>query len=541
MGSGEPSQVQTTSPGVAAAPQYLRPNGVPLTQEIAQVWNCTLALRPDSQVGWETIDFRQNVKIVSGTGIMTTQSFKPIQSETMLTVNEEAIYIQTASWYGAREWNDCYWFSAANTAPNASGILSVTKSDTPQSNFYPFQGMSSDIFPLIVPSCSKPGENGYVCIFESSLDGLGVSLWDINSQTPKQLFRQTDFQSTNFVGNKLFGIKLDTNEFQCWNLETRSLEYSLKGWWENSPNYASLRPYSTQQNMLFADAGSWIYAFDLNKKELAYKFELPIISGIGFFHKVLVGNNMIYFREYSCERVMVYEISTGKLQSAFHISGGSDNLSSDDYPTCVYGDAIVALKVGDRKTVCFYNAKTGNPIKEFGPAPEIITGVYCTENRVIASCQCTTEKVPEGYLDQVVIWDIKSGLQLKVIKAPDNCYMSPQDITNGLLTLYIDPKDSQKKKLKKCPDNTAGPKKLVEKKKLPMESAKDDFHWTNPLFLQLLDNQIRLQIWDTVTCTVRGEFLETFTPNTSVPIFANYESGKLVADLENDVLVQQYK
>lgn len=530
---------QTVPPPVLPCSEDLSEK--PSVQEISQVWNHTFSLKEDSPAGWKSIDFKQNVKKVAGTGSVLTYSSKPIQSESLLTVVEDSVNINTASWYGAREWNGSFWFSASKDVP---GLLSVEQSDSPKSTFFPFESMPTNIFPLIVPSCSKSGANGYVCIFETNLGPLGVSLWDINSETPKQLFRQTDFQTTRFVGNNLFGIKLDTNEFQCWNLETRSLEYSLKGWIENSNLYASLGPYS-QSQILFADTGSWIYAFNTDTKKLAYKMQLPIISGIGVFQKILVGNSMIYFREYSSERVMVYDILTGKQLSAFHIGGGNDYISTDDFPACVYGDAIVALKAGDRKTICFYNAKTGNVIKTFGPAPEIVTGVHCTKNRLIANCRCTTEKVPAGYLDQVIIWDITSGMQLKVIKAPDNCNLVPQDITDGRLTLYICPKDSQKKEFVKNStleaDAKQKAKRSLENQHTSFESVQDDFHWTNDMFLQI-DDQIRLQIWDTDPCTLRGEFLENFSENSSGnPIFASYESGKLVADLDDCVLVQKYK
>lgn len=496
-----------------------------------------------------SMECRQCVPIQAGTGFATMNFLRFLTETTFLEVFENNIYLNTASWYGTPQWNGCIWFSGLQGSVN--GLLSVTTGDPKKSHFYPLQGMSNDFIPTLVPACSKSGENGYACVFEDGIVELGVSLWDIDV-TPKQLFRQAGFLTICFMDNR-FLVGVDAkNRLACWDLETRMMRYSIDGWIENGETYPYFGPYFPKQNMLFASNGSWIYAFNLSERKLTYKFNLPVISGTGVFYMVPVGDKHIFFRELSCERLFVYEVSSGKQNASFQIGGGVDYIDTDDFPTCIYNGFIVAL-AEDRKTACFFDPANGKVAKTFGPTSEYITGLHCTKDRLIANCYCTTEVVPKGYRDQVYIWDISTGKELNIITPPEGYGISPQDITNGQLTIFLYPalqpqvRNADHLDVLKI-DFT---KDQIDKKSLRAKLAKsplrkplqgpqeDDFHWTDPNPWMLDDNKIRLQIWDTESCTLQKEINEAFKPSDDDTIFAKYESGRLTVDA-NSVILQNF-
>lgn len=474
----------------------------------------------------------------SGTGFAVSNFFKSPPKTSFLEIFQNNISINTVSFYGAPQWEGCTWLSSIQG--NMNGLLSVEIDHPEKSTFYPFPGMSSNFIPILVPSCSKKGEKGSICVFETDIVKLGVSLWDINAKPPKQIFRQSDLNDTRFMDNR-FLLGLDAkNQLVCWDLEDGKLRYSISGWIQDGNTLPSFGPYFYKQKIQFASNGRWIYAFNLNERKLAYKFMLPENSNNGAYHMSSVGDKYIFFREVSSHKLYVFDVVSGAHVCDFEIGGGVNDIDTDNYPSCTYNGLIAALAL-DRKTVHFYDPANGNVTKTFSPTNEYITGLHCTQERVIANCMCTAEVQPKEYVDQVYIWDISAKNQEpKIITPPDGYGLSPLDITNGQLTLYLYSNlTRQSRKQNQFDTDKKNPKTQNEKsfkKMVSYASREDDFQWTDPNPLMLDDNKIRLEIWDTTSCKLKKELNEEFKPSYDVT-FAKYEKRRLMVDA-NSVIVQ---
>jgi|GEM_PF-6472635 len=489
---------------------------------------------------WNQLQITNQDRLIAGEKKVVQSFFtnfsKQITPANSRTIDELGVYIQTVSWYGARPWNNLTWFSSFDNN-NTVGLLSLDNTALGKSQYLPLNGLSNMVIPLIIPSHSVEGENGYACVYEAQLGLAGFSLWNINSANPTNLFSQEGFESVIFIGNSdVIAFREEGSVMEWWDLETKSKKFALTGWYQDGGVYMTNGPFNSKENILLADSGHFIFGFDLNSKKYAYTIYLQgQQDGVGVFHKVLVGNDSFYTREYSSPLVDIFDIKTGKSLHSFKVGGASDGVSTDDYPMCVYGDYIFALSSDDRKIVCMWNAKTGEIEKTFEPASQNISGLYVTEGRLIASCLKGATGANATH-DQAVIWDMNTAKQLKVINGDEGYNMWPQDITDGKITFFVDKINNNK--LKGFKDLSLKQAKLEIKNDT---SLQDNIHWQNPQFLQLLNNSIKLDIWDTESCAHLGSIQEDFTaPSGNFPLLANYDKGRLVVDNSGSVLIQNF-
>lgn len=483
-----------------------------------------------------SMECSRNVPNQAGTGFAASNFFRFSPETTFLEVFENTVALNTVSFYGIPQWIGNYWFSSLQE--NVPGFLSVSESDPKKSNFYPFNAMSSDYIPILISSCSKTGANGYACVVEDNIVEFAVSLWDMNSTSPKQLFREADFCSLRFMdGRFLFGLNFK-NQFVCWDLQERKLRFSIDRWIRKTEFYPYFGPNFSDKNIQFVSNGRYMYAFNTIEMKLKYILELRGESGVGIFSMTPVGSEYISFREVSDPNVFVYDAFSGAQVSSFKIGGGVDYIDTDDFPACIYKGFIGAL-ASDRKTVCLVDPANGKVTKTFGPTDDYVTGLYCTEGRILASCMCTTEIVPTGYIDQVYIWDIATGKLLEIIKPPEGYGLSPQDITDDLLTIYLYPNSNRRMRNR---DRNSREKSFVKEKFEPERSQKrlnkkdQEFQWTDPDPIMLDNNEARFLMVNTKSGKVKMEFKEEFKPSDDVT-FAAYRSGILMVDA-NSVIRQ---
>lgn len=513
----------------------------PLAHKVKSCWqNRTLG---DAPRCWEQIKVINDINLAVGNKSYVqafyTAFSKQIHPSTSLTLVELDTDILMASVYGARPWNDLLWFSAGGNS--GIGLVSAENRATGQTHFFPFQGMSDSIVPMLVASHSKSGPAGYLCVFESNIGEVGVSLWNINAESPEKIFHQTGFEDLFFWGEKhVIGFRHDNRHMECWNLESHALEYNLEGWCRQNHTYIAFSGFNAKKHILLAGDGQYVYAFDLAEKKFAYMLDLTGLDGNGFYHTRLVGDNLLYCRGDSGSKVTVFEIASGKARYSFDVGGAFDYKATDDFPMRVLGDVIAALKVHDRKTIYLRQADSGEITQTFGPTSQDVTGIYFAEGRLIAACQWHTDKRVQGFHDQIFIWDLESGQQLHMITAPCGYDMSVQDITEGKLTLYLQKfgDEAMPAPMPRTKHKNAD----FEKFKKPLSTPlTDGFHWTNPYPLQLLESSIRLEVWNTQSCTHLGSIQEEFTCTEGLPLFATYASGKFVLDSDQSVLVQHFQ
>lgn len=493
------------------------------------------AVSKEAIPGWKTVAAESSIELHTGKeGAVRsyyTDFSKQILPKNSRTLLEGEVQIISASYYGARPWMDRIWFSAQDKS--SYGLLKVEDDREGAAKFIPMFGIESLVIPIIVPEYSQEGKDGYTCIFETSIALLGVSTWNLDAETPERLFYQGGFESIFFSENKYaIGYKQESKRLECWNLETRQLEYALDGWVQHDEFYLSMGPYDKEKKVLLANSGRYIYAFNLEKKEFLYHLNMDDPSNsIGVYHTVLVGNEYFYCREYSSPTVRVYDILTGEQKNRFDVGGAIDYINSDDFPMTVNDNYIFSLKSGDRKLVCQRDAATDEIIKEFGPAEQIITGLYRTENRLIAACQCT-QKDSKNYRAQFIIWDLETGEQLKVITAAPGNYVCVQEVEADKLTLAV---------FKPSESNSSA--EVNEKSKLIQRNYTSDrdekLGWTNRFPLDVYDS-LKLEIWDINACTKMGYIAEEFT-ETQMPCMASYSKGRLVMDRNKVVILQNFK
>lgn len=517
----------STLPPDVQAPVPLKNNQTALIKEI-------LETPPNSNC--ISLETRCHLPNRSGEGFAVTNFFKSPPKTHFLEIFQNNISINTVSFYGAPQWEDCKWFSSLQG--NVTGLLAIEIDRPEKSSLYPFPGMSTNFIPILVPACSKKGEKGYLCVFETDIVKLGVSLWDIRTSSPSRIFRLGDLNDVRFMDNQFLLALDDQNRLACWDLEGKKLLFSISGWIQDGTTLPYFGPYFYEQKIQFASNGRWIYALNLDEKKLAYKFQLPDNSSAGVYHMTAVGKKYIYFREVSSPTLYVFDVALGSQVCKFDIGGGVNDIDQDNYPSCNYNGLIAALAL-DRKTVRFYDPATGEVRMTFGPTSEYITGLHCIKERVIANCMCTTEVQPKEYVDRVYIWDISAKEPVpNIITPPDGYGLSPLDITEGQLTLYLYSnlsRQAHRRNKSQSNVNLKAERAKHLKNKLPSKSQGDDFQWTDPNPLMLDDNKIRLQTWDIASGVLQKELREKFKPYDVT--FAKFAEKELMVDTAS-VIVQ---
>jgi hypothetical protein len=487
---------------------------------------------------WEKMRLKDDVVLHVGpkNHVQTyyTEFKRHIIPTSSLTIAEIDTQIIMASSYGARSWNGSLWFSAASA--DTLGVQSVQMCQDGVSQFYPFQGMDQTVIPLLIGSHSNNGDNGYLCIYEG--DALcGVSTWTMDSLIPERVFFQNGFECVFFFGNAQFlALNHSSQSLECWNAASRALEFALEGWKKPSEYYMEFCKFNAEKHLLLADDGMHLYAFDIANKKLAYELELPSDGSAGMFAIDLIADEWFYCRKISSSQVRVFNIENGSLQYAFDAGGAKDFYDDDDFPMCIFADSIAALKSDDRRTIQIRDAKTGEITKSFGPTSQDITGIYVSENRLIAACQATTESRIKGFHDQIVIWELATGRQLKLIIASDGYDMSVQDISSGIMTAYLAKFDAQPRRQKNALLQRSG----KEKKPLIAHSKPNQYEWSWPYPLQIDDSTLKFDVWHLESCMPMGSIEEQFTPTNGLSLFASYKAGQLVLDSDQSVLVQNF-
>lgn len=530
-------------------------------QELTTLFQNTLASSPC----WKELTCNSPISLTEGPKACV-QSFytefsnqiRPVKSRTIQQFDER---IFQASWLGAHPWDGKIWFTASSPKSNTVGLIAVEDSPEGANHYFPLKEKRNPITPMFIPSHSIPGEEGHVCVFESQLNHLGFSIWDINSKTPKNLLDQQGFGSIKFFGNDLiFGYRQATKTLECWSAKKQQLEYSIKNLRQNDHLSMNLGPYNSNKQILLGNDGSYVYGFDLNKKELAFTIELKSQGGLGGFHTLIDSEQELVIRERSTEMVHVYDVVSGEKLHEFPIGGGYNKRESDDYPMRIAQDTLFALKADDRKTICARKLKSGEIKAVFEPAEFIISDIFCTTNRVIGVCYASVNPGTDAE-NQVVIWDKETKKIIKKISPPKGYSISPRDLSNRKLTLRLEEDDSeetsdlQKRLELKTNSMKAYPKAAassdLQKPLFPtregldlpqknyMPSTARDEHWSADKFMFLEQGQLRLDIWDIEKCEFLGSIQEKFHPLRDL-ITANYSDGKLVVD-NKAVLLQEFR
>lgn len=511
--------------------------------------------------GWTQLEIENDGSTITGQrgeiqSLFTSYS-KQISLVASRTINEIGVYIETVSWYGARQWNNSTWFSAQGSN-NDAGILSMANTPQGESKYYPLSGLGGGlIIPLLIPSHSSGSK---VCVFKSQLGLTGVSVWEINLDIPKEIFSQEGFEDVFFLGDaEVIVFREALKTLECWNVKTQQQEFILKDWWADGGVYMGIGPYNNAHQVMLASNGTIVFGFDLVKKQCAFTINFKTDpNGVNVYDTILIGDDYFYCREISDPTVRIYDIRTGTELHTFQIGGDIDNVTSDDYPICVIGTLIYALKSDDRKTVCVWDAKTGQVVKTFEAAPQDISGIFYSEGRLITSCQIGAGSSQDTQ-SLVIFWDINTDKQLKVIAGPKGYCIWVQDITDGKLMLFVTQNNSDKKTIKKPLKEMLGLKHEINKSiplndkhvhhKLPQHAEKDrsknlkergsGSNLSMP-FMPLPNNSIHLEFYDCESCNHIGYIKEEFpAPKNVMEILANYSNDRLFVDSDS-VIFQDF-
>lgn len=484
--------------------------------------------------GWQQLDtegsiqfFEQETSGVVKSHYTQFTRIRPLDSRTIV---EGEFYIVTASYYGARPWEGKLW--CVGQSDTHWGLLTIENNFGGASKFYPMMNINEPGFPIMVPEYSKAGKDGYISVFETNIGLVGFSTWKPNGDKYERLFQQTGFEDVFFYDNKFaIGYRQDTKTFECWNLETRSLEYSLGKWVKDDQLFLYFRPLNNEKHILLANAGQFIYAFDLKEKSFLYCVTLKDPDGsIGAYHVGLVGNQYFYTREYSSGIVRLFDIQSGEQENVFKIGGAVDYTNTDDYPMAVQGNFIFGLAEENRHIICQIDASTGEVVKKFGPVEHIITGIYCAENRVIASCQCT-KKDNKNFEEQIIIWHLDENKEPFVISGSKGETLYVQEIAGNKMALAIyEPQSNATAEIEARIPKMA---KTYKHDEQPSQS----YH--NP-FGMIFYDRLNMQIWDVQTGLQIGTIDERFT-KSNYPCMTNYTEGRLVMDREKVVLIQNFE
>ena len=231
----------------------------------------------------------------------------------------------------------------------------------------------------------------------------------------------------------------------------------------------------------------------------------------GVFRPIL--NQWIVSRSHDKSIVNVHSIQTGKVVNSFDTGLNPKRDYGDS--ALVFHDALaMALSPNDFKKINAWDLNTAKICKEFEAAPQEITNLRISGNRVIGIHKRDDQIPDDAYAFH--IWDLESGKLLKSLSFEKDQNPSFVDLSGNLLTFRMqDPKIRTHKSASNQPTHDAT--------KLPPQKQREIIDPTTTLVFS---------VWDIKNLQKAGEITETLqeVPLNGPPMGCTFRSGILTVD-----------